>query len=231
MWRSDPKDKQRSTQSQQWRGERAFGEHSEEFVPYGDLPGDGEAMEKRSNCMKAYPYIRCLFCRSGEEQKLAQLIEYMNYGKPLIPRKVKRIFRQGKWIEEERKLLPGYVFVFNDQAIPFRSILSLPPVIRVLRYADDLEGYLEGQDRALAELFLEKEGRIGVLEALKEGDFIRITDGLLSQYGGKVLRMDRRKQMAEIELNVAGDINRVWLSFEVIEQIETRKETGHEIQA
>ena len=175
--------------------------------------------------MNAYPYIRCLFCHTGEEQKLARLIESLDYGKPLIPRKVKRIYRQGKWQEEEQKLLPGYVFVFSEHPVPFRDVLSLPPVIRVLRYADDLEGYLEGQDRALAELFLEKEGRIGILEALKEGDFIRITDGLLSQYGGKVLRMDRRKQMAEIELNIAGNVNRVWLSFEVIEQTTSEGET------
>lgn len=168
--------------------------------------------------MNPYPYIRCLFCHTGEEQKLARQIEHLGYGQPLIPRKVKRIYRQGKWQDEEQKLLPGYVFVFSRQPVPFRSVLSLPPVIRVLRYADDLEGYLEGRDRSLAEFFLEKEGRIGVMEALKEGDFIRITDGLLSQYGGKVLRMDRRKQMAEIELNVAGDINRVWLSYEVIEK-------------
>ena len=176
--------------------------------------------------MSPYPYVRCLFCHGGEEYKLAQLIEYLGYGKPLIPRKVKRIYRQGKWQEEEQKMLPGYVFVFSEQQIPFRAVLSLPPVIRVLRYADDLEGYLEGQDRALAEMLLEREGRIGALEALKEGDFIHITDGLLSQYGGKVLRMDRRKQMAEVELNVAGDINRVWLSYEILEirNEETNKE-------
>jgi len=117
-------------------------------------------------------------------------------------------------------MLPGYVFMFSERPVPFRSILSLPPVIRILCYDDEKEGYLHGRDRSLAEFFLEQNGRIGVLEALKEGDYIRITDGLLSKHGGKVLRMDRRKHMAQIQLDVAGDINCVWLSYEVIEKVK-----------
>lgn len=166
--------------------------------------------------MERYGFIRCLFCQTGNEEIVAQLLEYHGCGKAISPRKVKRIFRKGQWVEISDKLLPGYLFVYSHEPVPYRRILAIPHVLRILHYVDEPEGYLQGKDRELALFFLEKDGTFGSLQALKVGNWIQITDGLLHDYDGKVIRMDRRKQMALIQLNVAGDVNQVWLSYELM---------------
>ena len=78
-----------------------------------------------------------------------------------------------------------------------------------------------GRDRELAEMLLKKDGLLGVLAAIEVGGRVQITDGLLQHYRGKVLKMDKRKQMAEIQLDIAGDVTSVWLSYEVLDKDET----------
>ena len=78
------------------------------------------------------------------------------------------------------------------------------------------------RDCELAELFLKKDGVLGTLAAVEIDGRVQITDGLLKNYQGKVIKMDKRKQMAEIQLDIAGDVTSVWLSYEILEgQTET----------
>lgn len=164
-----------------------------------------------------YKHVRCLFCETGREMRVVEQIEHHGYGHAIFPRRVKRIFRGGQWLEECKPLLPSYVFVFTNENTPAHELYRLPHVLRMLRYDHEPDGYLHGNDRELADVLLQKDGMIGVLEAVKEGSWISITDGLLKQMNGRVLQMDRRKQMAKIQLEVAGNVNQVWLSFECIE--------------
>ena len=63
---------------------------------------------------------------------------------------------------------------------------------------------------------------LGTLAAVEINGRVQITDGLLKNYQGKVIKMDKRKQMAEIQLDIAGDVTSVWLSYEILEsQTET----------
>ena len=58
---------------------------------------------------------------------------------------------------------------------------------------------------------------LGTLAAVEIDGRVQITDGLLKNYQGKVIKMDKRKQMAEIQLDIAGDVTNVWLSYEILE--------------
>ena len=169
-----------------------------------------------------YAYIRCLFCEAGHEGYVAETIKRRGYGLALLPAKVKQLFRKGAWIEERQRMMPGYVFVFAHEAYESIKLRQIDHVIRVLHYKEDPEGYLMGRDRELAELFLKKDGVLGTLAAVEIDGRVQITDGLLKNYQGKVIKMDKRKQMAEIQLDIAGDVTSVWLSYEILEgQTET----------
>ena len=171
-----------------------------------------------------YPYVRCLFCETGYEERVIRLIEASDGCCGLFPRKIKRIFRAGKWTEELKALLPGYVFLFSETETPVERLLQTEHVLRVLRYDGEPDGYLKGTDRELADMLLRQGGVVGVLEAVKIGSWIEITDGLLKQYHGKVVRMVRRKRMALIQLDIVGHANQVWLSYECIEPLANQKE-------
>lgn len=176
--------------------------------------------------MEQFRYVRCLYCRTGCESRVCQVIERLGYGKALSPQKVKRLFRKGKWEEITDTLFRGYVFVYSNLAVSHQLIFQISDVLRILQYETGTEGYLVGKDREMAEMFLRQDGVLGILQAIREGSFIRITDGLLADYQGKVLKMDKRKQMAQIQLSVAGDINQVWLSYEILEPQETEDKTS-----
>lgn len=168
--------------------------------------------------MQAYEHVRCLFCESGREGWVCQLIERLGLGHAISPRKVKRLFRRHDWVNEASLLLPGYVFVYFNGEIPLQTFLEMRHVLRVLRYhREDETGYLVGDDLELALTLLKNDGLVGVLSAVREGSWIEITDGYLKQFHGTVVKMDRRKQQVKVRLDVAGSINEIWLSYEVVE--------------
>ena len=46
---------------------------------------------------------------------------------------------------------------------------------------------------------------------------IRVTDDLLKNFNGRVLRVDKRKRIAEVEITLVGTVNRVWLGLDMME--------------
>ena len=167
--------------------------------------------------MAEYEQVRCIFCTTGYERQLAQAIERERKGKAIFPTRIKRVrIARGLWHEERVPLMPGYVFVYSDQNLSYRQVASLPHVIRVLRYKDEPEGWLRGSDRAFADQLWACGGVIKVLRAVREGSRVTIIDGVFKALNGRVMAMDKRKQAAKIELEVAGNISHVWLSFEYL---------------
>ena len=156
----------------------------------------------------------CVFCDSGHEDSVVQALEYCGYGAALFPKRVRPVCRRGVWADELRALMPGYVFV-RGQAVPLRP-KSIVHVIRLLRYEDGT-CLLRGSDRTFAETLFRGQGVIPRLETVQEGSFIRVTDPLLQDMAGKVLRVDRRKHLAEVEITITGTPHRIWLGLNIVE--------------
>lgn len=163
-------------------------------------------------------YIRCLFCRTGKEESVAARINESGLGTAFHPRKTKPFFHNGKWEERSVSLLTGYVFVFTDEPVPLTRFYHLSDVIRPLTYGpDDNDGYLVGQDRALALWLMQENGQVGYLDVVREGSEVRIVGGLMKDFRGRVVRLDRRKRLANVELEVVGSIHSVWLGVNFLE--------------
>ena len=163
-------------------------------------------------------YIRCLFCSTGYEEYVVQLVECLHYGTAIFPRKVKRLWKKNGWVEEKAALLPGYVFVYSEEKIEYSKLIRMPHVLKILTYQDDQDGLLEGTDREFANWIWQQEGCVGTLDAIHAGDRVEIVDGLLSRLNGKVIRVDKRKQIAMVELNVIGSVRNIWLGFEYLKE-------------
>lgn len=163
-------------------------------------------------------YIRCLFCLTGKEESVVAKIKNDGLGNAFHPRKTKPFFKHGKWEDVPVSLLPGYVFVISETAVPLNQLWRIPSVIRPLTYGpDDQEGYLSGHDRALALWLMQENGLVGNLELVKEGSQIKIIGGLLKNFNGRVIKVDRRKRLANVELEVVGSIHNIWLGVNFLE--------------
>jgi len=163
-------------------------------------------------------YVRCVFCLTGNERSAAWSIENKGLGKAVIPQKVKPFRVNGQWIDRTESLMPGYLFVYTDKKYPFSQLKAADGVVRVLTYGEnDKDGCLTGRDLAFAEWLEKEDGLIGKLDAIQEGDFVRITDGALQDMQGKVAGMNRRRHMVNVEITLFGARRNIWLGYEVVE--------------
>ena len=167
------------------------------------------------------PYVRCAFCLTGNERSVARKIEQNDLGRVLIPQKVKPFRVNGQWIDKTELLMPGYLFVFSDEAYSFGTLKKVDGVVRVLTYGEmDEEGYLTGGDLDFAAWLDRENGLIGKLDAIQQGDFVRITDGALQAMQGKVIGMNRHRHTVRVEVALFNAKKTVWLGYEVVEKQE-----------
>ena len=177
----------------------------EAFLPDMMSPGSTEDPEE-SFC--------CVFCESGFEPLVVHALEYCGYGRALFPQRIKPVCRRGVWTDEKRALLPGYVFLRGEA--PAYAVRAINHVIRLLRYEDGTVR-LRGGDLDFARMLFQGNGEVQKLWAVRDGDYVRITDNLLKNANARVLRVEKRKHLAEVEILLAGTVNRVWLGLDILE--------------
>ena len=62
-------------------------------------------------------YAYCLFCRTQRCTRIAQLLEIKGVERAFSPKILSKQRKQGKNYDRERDLLPGYVFIFNEERL------------------------------------------------------------------------------------------------------------------
>lgn len=170
--------------------------------------------------------VRCLFCRRPEEAKVVRHIAEHSLGVAIYPQKKEPFYRQGEWKDVIKPLLPGYVFVYSQEPYPVQRLLRIDGVLRCLTYGpEDKEGYLTGKDRQFALWLLENNGVADKLQAIQEGSYVRIIDGLLKDYNGKVERVKKQKRMVYVSLKMAGTPLHVWMGYECLASEQPLPET------
>lgn len=118
------------------------------------------------------------------------------------PKQRFQIRRRGQWQEEERLLLPGYVFVRADYtAAVYHLAAAVPGVIRWLGLDHGAPVALEPPDIVRWEL----EGRevLGPSRVLfYPGGVWNVLDGPLAAFAVDEIRMDRRQRRAWVTVRV-----------------------------
>ncbi|GAB6391893.1 MAG: transcription antitermination protein NusG [Treponematales bacterium] len=160
--------------------------------------------------------IYCLFCETGREAKVEDFLNEAGY-RVITSLAMQGVIRRGKLVREPRALLPGYVFFENDREPDEKTLKANKYVYRLLRY-DDGAAHLRGKDLDFIRLLFARNGVFGVSKAIQVGSRIKILDGPLKDYEGDIVRLNRRRQNAEVRIESEGFIHTVWLSYEVIEK-------------
>ncbi len=63
-----------------------------------------------------------------------------------------------------------------------------------------------------------KKGVLGALEAIEEGNQVRIVDGILNECNGRVVKVDKRKRLAKVEIEFLGENRAIWLAYRILEK-------------
>lgn len=163
----------------------------------------------------------CIFCETGAEDRLVKELEH-RYPDISALNVVKLRYRRvgGKPVEEQVTLFPGYVFVRVPLGQQMLKFYECRHALKLLKYADGT-WMLKGSDRTLVQGLYGVDGVLGFSKAYYDKDQrIRIIEGPLKAYEGSIIRVNHRKQTAEVQMMIHGVDMKVWLGFEIMEKVD-----------
>ena len=156
----------------------------------------------------------CLYCLSGHEKTIAARIErVLPRVKALAVIQEKHKSVGGKRSVIQEQALIGYVFIATTSTIDMHQLKLIPGVSYVLT-SHEGEWELVGNDRKFVEWIFNNNGIIKMSKVYKEGDKLVFQSGLLKDYEGKIVKINKHRGNALVELNFVGAAFRVWAAFE-----------------
>lgn len=140
-------------------------------------------------------------------------------GRFLWPRRKLTIRRRGRPHESLAPIFPGYIFLETDSIPPevYWILKRIDGFFRFLKNNHNIEP-LEGRDRELLLHFLDFGEVVEKSEVYYDKDNrIRVVEGPMKGFEGKIVRVDRRKHRAKVELNLYRDSFLIDFGFDLIE--------------
>lgn len=124
------------------------------------------------------------------------------------------IRRRGKWQEEDRLLLPGYVFVGANYTPALFHVIA--PISGVLRWLGLEHGQPQALDLAdVVRWGLDTGAQFGMSTVAFWPGGWQVVDGPLLEFAAEIVQMDRRQRRATVLTEVLGTRRR--LRFGIVE--------------
>lgn len=119
---------------------------------------------------------------------------------------------RGRWIEETKLLMPGYVFVELElTGDAWHHLNSIPKVIRILS-AGQTPSPLEAHETKWLRLLEAHAKSVSDIEFLDSHTYI-VRSGALMLLQDNITGINRHKRRAQVMITVAGHKHRLALSF------------------
>ena len=129
------------------------------------------------------------------------------------------IRRQGKLLKELQPMFPSYIILQTTSEVDSFTLASLkkiPDFYHFLNSNTDIVP-LSNKDLEIIKHFLGLGPKIGQsLVRFDENDRIVVVEGPLKGLEGSIIKVDKRKQRAKIQVNFGGTVHTMDLSFEDI---------------
>ena len=155
-------------------------------------------------------FAYCLFCETQRCRLIAEFITRRYGYKCFSPQVIQRKWIKGIPMEERHDWLPGYVFLYTNEEITPRFDIS--GIIRCLG-----NGGLIGNDLTFAEMLFHRNGILGQVSLLQEGDHCFVADPSWKGIQGTVIKMDRGRKRCCLEFSFDGIRRTIWVGYELLE--------------
>ena len=165
--------------------------------------------------MKCY----CVYVRTARCTAFADDAARITGARVIYPQTVQHTWSHGKMTDIVHPLTPGYVFFYAEAAVDLMSVRRIEGYIRSLR-GEDGEYELSGGDRDFAMAILACGGIVGRTEVYREGDMIRLNEGLFAGVPATILRVNRRNSRMQLEIPFGPTTIRTWVEYEEIKRRE-----------
>lgn len=140
-----------------------------------------------------------------------------------IPVQVKPIRKQGKVSNTEQIMFPGYVFLeFFQKELPvplLNNIQRIPFFIRLLPQTSNPLPLADKDTKLLQHLLLPKNQQISTVY-FDEHDRIVVVDGLLKELEGYIIKVNKRKKRAKVQIDMCSTPYVIEVAFDEIKKKE-----------
>lgn len=166
-----------------------------------------------------------VWTRSGQEERVLELCRTFQHYEPdayedcFIPMYEKYRKVKGKPTRQLARLFPGYLFFISDHPRKLQKLLKqLPEFTRTLG-DDDGAIPLYREEVEFLQKYINKEKILQMSEGYLRGTELVVTSGPLKDYQGKVVKIDRHKRTAVLEMEFLGRKTQVTVGMEVVRKI------------
>ena len=163
-----------------------------------------------------------VFVKTGQENLVKERLDYRFKGNPavMIPKKIIKERKGGKWFRRVRNLFPGYIFIHGvmDEK-NYKKLWQVPGLFKLLCTDREPVQIPDYEIEVFSHLF-DKEDTIQESDIFMEGDQISIISGPLTALQGKILKVDKRKGRARVRLDFLGEERIIDLGVNIIEKTQ-----------
>lgn len=170
-----------------------------------------------------------LYVMGGREQRILELLNKKEGIKAFTPLKevVHRV--KGKRVVVSKPLFPSYVFLetglepadFHQMMLQYKTQIS--GILKELKYEDDISA-LSIDERIYLEGLMDDEHNVKLSKGeILDGEVI-ITEGPLKGYESNIIRIDRHKRRAVLNVKMNNREMQVNVSLEIVKKIESQKQ-------
>lgn len=165
-----------------------------------------------------------LFVMGGKEEKICEFFKQENIH-AFLPKMEVLYRKQGNFYPKEKLMFPSYVFIESDleHTAFHQKLLDVKQkkkgIIKELKFDDEGTPALTQEEKELIEKLI---GRSKVMKhsiGYIEGDQVIVTDDPLQGLESKIIKIDRHKRRALIEIEMLGRIVNLNVSLEIIKKI------------
>lgn len=163
-----------------------------------------------------------LFVPTGQEEYIKEALEEFvgDQLKLMVPKRILKERKTGKWHRVKRNLFPGYILVKGNitQEIYYK-IKDSPVAVNLLKNEDGPQEIAQRELEILNILIENEEGDIGISTAYKEGEKVVINSGPLVGLEGYIQDIDKRKGRAKVKIDFLGETKTVQLGIDFIDKV------------
>ncbi|GAB6392378.1 MAG: transcription antitermination protein, NusG family/antiterminator LoaP [Treponematales bacterium] len=162
--------------------------------------------------------------RTGGEEKYMRLfkVRHPEVRFPFhFPKRIVRVRRKNKQFEETAAVFPGYLFVEAEETGAVAEALwqyrRVDGFCRFLRSNQDICP-LAGRDLETVLYFIRRVGPLAGTSKVRfdENDRIVVVDGPLFGLTGNIIKVDKRKKWAKVQLDLYGDSFAINLAIDIL---------------
>jgi transcription antitermination factor NusG len=189
---------------------------SVETIGLIDMPDLSEPIESQFLINPSCEYIYCMYVRTYAQQRITMEVPRVFPCRAINPVLVKRKWFGRSYKEISHSLIPGYIFLISNERMEASRLRTLDGVLNILHYGYG-EYAMTEHDEQFVRWLLKYDGMIGLSKAFRMGDRIQVIEGPLKDSCGTIVRVDTRRQRAEIRLEFNGINWTSWLDFEWVQ--------------